>query len=143
MSRPNDVGVGVAALIIRDKKILLLKRKGSHSAGKWAVPGGWVDRKDTHPTETLSREILEETGLRVRSAHLYSVTSEDHLDLDCRTVTIYSQVFDTGGKPEILESEKCSEMRWFGWKEICEIDYDSFFPQLYEILCYLYMDRSL
>ena len=58
-------GVGVAALI-RDKdgRILLVHRTYS-SDEPWALPGGWLEGNE--PIETaLERELLEETGFRVR-----------------------------------------------------------------------------
>ena len=48
-----------------DDRILLVRRAAAPQAGRWTVPGGRVE-----PGETLAaaveREILEETGLRVR-----------------------------------------------------------------------------
>jgi ADP-ribose pyrophosphatase YjhB (NUDIX family) len=48
MSRPNNVGVGVAMLVVNttDETVLLLKRKGAHAEGTWACPGGWIDFED-------------------------------------------------------------------------------------------------
>ncbi len=35
--------VGVGVLILRDGKVLLGRRKGSHGAGCWSAPGGHLD----------------------------------------------------------------------------------------------------
>ena len=43
----RHAGVGVGVLIIRNGKILLIKRTGSHGAGTWSPPGGHIDRKST------------------------------------------------------------------------------------------------
>jgi 8-oxo-dGTP diphosphatase len=37
---PGKVMVGIGVVIINRDKILLGKRKGSHGAGEWSVPGG-------------------------------------------------------------------------------------------------------
>ena len=138
MPRPNDVGVGVAALILRNKKVLLLKRKGAHAAGKWAVPGGWIDREDGSVPGVVEREVLEEVDLLVNTSKLYTVTTEDHKDLDCRTVTIYYRTW-TSGETRIMEPEKCSEVGWFGWDELP----DELFPGLYKVLRMLHEDEDL
>jgi 8-oxo-dGTP diphosphatase len=35
--------IGVAVIVIKDDKILLGKRKNSHGAGTWALPGGHLE----------------------------------------------------------------------------------------------------
>lgn len=48
-----------------DKKILLLKRHSSKfQGGRWGGPGGKVDPGEER-SEALTREIFEETGLKV------------------------------------------------------------------------------
>ncbi|MBV9325718.1 MAG: NUDIX hydrolase [Chloroflexi bacterium] len=58
--------VGVAALI-RDEagRILVVHRTYSRDE-PWALPGGWLERKDPTIAGALERELREETGLRVR-----------------------------------------------------------------------------
>ena len=136
MPRPNDVGVGVAAIIIRNKKILLLKRKGAHAADKWSVPGGWVDRSDQTISWTVRREVFQETGMDCGSVHLYNVTTEDHEELQCRTVTAYYRVY-TLDTPTIKEPEKCSDMCWFSYEETFNLD---LFPGLINIIEQLHAD---
>jgi mutator protein MutT len=57
--------VGVGAVVIRDQKVLLIKRDKEPLAGRWIVPGGAVELGETL-TDAVVREVEEETGLRVR-----------------------------------------------------------------------------
>ena len=46
----------------KDLKVLLIERDREPFAGKWALPGGFVDEDET-PEEAARRELAEETGL--------------------------------------------------------------------------------
>ncbi|MCC6032117.1 MAG: NUDIX hydrolase, partial [Pyrobaculum sp.] len=54
--------VAVAALAVKDGKILLVKRKYPPSAGKWSLPGGHVELGE-RLEEAVLRELKEETGV--------------------------------------------------------------------------------
>lgn len=65
MAADPRVHVGVAAFIEdEDARIAMLRRAddASHGAGKWSLPGGWVDFGET-PAEAAIREAAEEVGL--------------------------------------------------------------------------------
>jgi 8-oxo-dGTP diphosphatase len=58
-------GVGVAALIRDGRGRILLVHRTYSNDEPWALPGGWLEGNE--PIETaLERELVEETGLRVR-----------------------------------------------------------------------------
>jgi len=54
----------VAAVIVEDDRILLIKRGKEPSKGKWSVPGGSVEPGETLE-EAVEREVYEETGLEI------------------------------------------------------------------------------
>jgi 8-oxo-dGTP diphosphatase len=39
----NRPYVGVAAIVVRDQKVLLGKRKNNHGSGSWQFPGGHLE----------------------------------------------------------------------------------------------------
>ncbi|MCP5405718.1 MAG: NUDIX hydrolase [Pseudomonadaceae bacterium] len=51
-----------AVIYNADDNILLLRHTWEHLKGKWHLPGGRMDAKDT-PGQGLLRELREETGL--------------------------------------------------------------------------------
>jgi 8-oxo-dGTP diphosphatase len=61
---PKQPIIGVGAVIIKDGKILLEKRKNEPGKGKWSVPGGLVELGES-VEQTVMREVEEETGLEV------------------------------------------------------------------------------
>src|SRR5215211_8673084 len=71
-----DPKLAVAALIVRDGRILLGKRgPGTRSPGKWSFPAGFVERGEQVETAT-AREVLEETGLEIEPGQLVGLFSE-------------------------------------------------------------------
>lgn len=69
---PKHPLLGVGALIFRRGTILLVERGRSPLKGYWSLPGGLVE-----PGERLEaaveRELLEETGLRVKCVRQFEV----------------------------------------------------------------------
>jgi len=62
----------VAAVIVRDQEILLIKRGAEPGMGQWSIPGGSMNIGETIE-EAVKREVLEETGLVVEVGKLAGV----------------------------------------------------------------------
>ncbi len=57
-------GVGCGAAIVRDGRLLLVKRKKAPEAGHWSLPGGKVDFGE-RVEDAIRREIAEEVGVTI------------------------------------------------------------------------------
>lgn len=76
--------VGVTGVIINDRHEVLLV-KHTYRQTPWSLPGGYLKRGE-HPREGMEREILEETGLRVRVEKLIKTAHDPvtaRLDITC------------------------------------------------------------
>lgn len=71
--------VVVHAIVEKDGKLLLIKRSTSLSleGGKWALPGGFVDRDETAGKAVL-RELREESGWEGEVISLFRVNTNPH-----------------------------------------------------------------
>ena len=58
--------VAVGAVVIHNGKVLLVRRGHPPSEGLWAIPGGSVELGETLQ-QAAEREILEETGIRIKA----------------------------------------------------------------------------
>jgi ADP-ribose pyrophosphatase len=63
---PDQPVVGVGAVVIKDGKVLLVKRGIEPNKGMWAIPGGSLKLGETLQ-EGAEREILEETGITIKA----------------------------------------------------------------------------
>lgn len=57
--------IGIGAIIIKDEKVLLVKRGVEPSKGLWAIPGGTLKLGESLQ-ECAAREIYEETGITIK-----------------------------------------------------------------------------
>ncbi|PKN10621.1 MAG: NUDIX hydrolase [Deltaproteobacteria bacterium HGW-Deltaproteobacteria-7] len=71
--------VGVGAITVKEGKILLVKRGIEPSKGLWAIPGGTLKLGETLQ-ECAAREILEETGIKIKVGECIYVF--DFIELD-------------------------------------------------------------
>ncbi len=72
---PTQPVVGVGAVIIRDGKILLVKRGNEPNKYMWSIPGGIVKVGESL-IEALKREVEEEVGLKVEVGDVACVSEE-------------------------------------------------------------------
>jgi len=77
----------VDGIILKDKKILLIKRKNSPFKGKWALPGGFVEYGEK-VEDAVVREVEEETGLKTSILDIVGIYSDPDRDPRGHTVTV-------------------------------------------------------
>jgi ADP-ribose pyrophosphatase YjhB (NUDIX family) len=70
----EDPKVAVAVVVVRQGKVLLVRRANDPQRGKWTLPAGFIDAGED-PALAGERECLEETGLQVKVTRLLSVHS--------------------------------------------------------------------
>ena len=107
--------VSVRGAVFRGGKILLVRERID---GGWCMPGGWADVGDS-PSAMVEREVMEESGLRVRAARLVGVYDKNNEIGQREVMHLYDLVFlcdDLGGEPR--PSNETSDARFFGLNEI-------------------------
>ncbi|KAJ5937234.1 hypothetical protein N7454_004889 [Penicillium verhagenii] len=112
------VGIAVFAMNA-EGKFVFGKRKGSHGAGRWALPGGHLEMNEDF-AECAAREMLEETGLELVNLKLLTATNDVMLDESRHYVTIFMKgdLKDQSAQPQIMEPEKCDAWVWMSWDEM-------------------------
>jgi len=63
---PEFPRVGVGAIVIKEGKVLMIKRAAPPNKNLWAIPGGMLELGETL-REGAEREIFEETHVRIKA----------------------------------------------------------------------------
>ena len=114
--RFDNRGVSIDAVIIRDSKILLIKRGVEPFKGFWATPGGYVSW-DESTEEAVAREVYEETGLSVTGTKLVCVRSQPSRHPKQTINIVYLAEVSDG---EAAPSDDATEVKWFALDSIPE-----------------------
>jgi mutator protein MutT len=106
--------IASCAIILKDKKILLVKRSDSSEVFPkyWGCPGGRVDKGET-VEEAVSREVKEEVNLEFKPTELFSTGKWEDRDLN-RFLGEWS------GEIKLYE-EELSDYRWFSYEEAIKL----------------------
>ena len=75
--------VGVGILLVRDKHLLLVKRKYNPDAGYWSIPGGHLDLGE-EVKKAAEREGFEETGFKVKVTKLAGIIDKIMYDSEMK-----------------------------------------------------------
>lgn len=112
-SYPSRPIPAVGAFIIRDGKILLIRRAYEPCAGKWSIPGGAIKLGET-TIDALRREVFEELGVKLKSMKLLDIY--DYISRDENGKIKYHYVIiDFLANPESFEIKPSSEILEYGF----------------------------
>ena len=107
-----------AAILIRNGKILIAKRKADdRQAGKWEFPGGTVEPNES-PETCLKREMQEEFGIEVSVGKFFG-ESIYHYDHGAIKLLAYLTSFVSGN----LAPKDHSAFRWVSTEQLSDFDF--------------------
>jgi 8-oxo-dGTP diphosphatase len=117
MENHHHVRVGVGVIIVRDGRVLLGERIGSHGAETWALPGGHL-RFGESIEGCARREVLEETGVAVNGVRHVAFTNDIFGKERLHYITLFVEAVKWRGRPVVMEPEKCRRWAWFEWDDL-------------------------
>ena len=118
--------VGVGAVIVKDGKVLIVKRGHEPRKGEWSLPGGRVELGETL-VDALRREIREETGLEIDVGPVVEVFDRVHKSDD--RVEYHFVIVDylcrcVGG--ELCAGDDADDVQWIGPDELGDYGVNAF-----------------
>jgi ADP-ribose pyrophosphatase YjhB (NUDIX family) len=125
----NPVPCG-EAVVVRDGKVLLLRRAMDPYEGFWDVPGGFCDGAE-HPMHAAERELTEELGLSCRATayigawlDVYGDPAPDGVETHCITSAYLMTLTERSVEPRPNPEEATD----YGWFELASLPEDLAFP---------------
>jgi 8-oxo-dGTP diphosphatase len=114
--------VGVAGVVVRCGDVLLIRRGREPMLGAWSLPGGLLEVGET-TAEGVVREVLEETGVRVRPLEI--VATLDRIVRDDAGRVRYHYVLvewlcvpERNASEELVRGDDATAAIWVGRGEI-------------------------
>lgn len=131
--------VTVDAVVFKSGHVLVVKRKGNPGKGLFALPGGFLNQKETIRAGAI-RELREETGIKVSNAQLSSAIVDSHVfdhpgrSLRGRTIThAFAIDLGTGELPRVRGSDDAEKAWWMPLNEVFASE-ASFFEDHFHII---------
>ena len=111
----------VDGAVLKDNKVLLIKRKYDPFKGKWALPGGFVEYGEK-VEDAVIREIYEETGLKTNINKIFGIYSDPNRDPRGHTISIVFLLNIIEG--ELKGNDDASDAKFFKLEELPHLSFD-------------------
>ena len=121
MSDDNQPSLMVDAIVEKEGKVLLVKRKKDPFKDKWSFPGGKVDNNE-RVEDAVKREVREETSLDIELTDILGVYSDPNRDPRGHRVTTVFIANVEAGEPK--EGSDAASVQWFPINDELELAFD-------------------
>ena len=113
----NNPKPTAVAIIQRDGKVLLTKRKYDPYQGYWDLPGGFMEPGET-VEKALKREIWEETALEVNNLRYYCSYPNNYVygTFESTVIGIFFLAEIESGKAKA--GDDVLDLAWFAWDNL-------------------------
>ena len=109
--------IGVGVMVWRNKQLLLGERLDKKQLNCWQFPGGHLEN-DESVIACARREVLEETGIKVKNLRHLGYTDEQFEVAHKNYITLLVSCEYDSGEAEALEPEKCRRWQWFDYRRL-------------------------
>ncbi len=125
----HNVAGATAALLFYEHKLLLVERAKEPSKGKWDLPGGFIDPKET-AEQGLCRELNEELDINIKEEELIYMGSEPNTyhykEIMYNTIDWFYAI-KLKNRPKNWNKDEIEHLKWLSESELKwdELAFDS------------------
>jgi 8-oxo-dGTP diphosphatase len=109
--------IAVGAIVVREGRLLLVRRGNEPAKGLWSLPGGRLEAGELL-SSAVAREVREETGLEVETGELagvFEVPGEPHY-------VVLDFIASAPGDDDPVASGDADDARWVELDKIGELE---------------------
>lgn len=111
MSDSEIIKVGVGVMVLKDGRVLLGKRCGTHGAGEYAWPGGHMEYMESFE-QTAKREVREEAGIEIENVRFLRLQNlKDYAPKHYVDIGLIADW--KSGEPQVMEPDRCEGWGWY------------------------------
>lgn len=107
----------------REPRVLLIRRKHDPFAGRWAIPGGFVDM-DESLEAAAKRELFEETGVRVAQVQQLYTFGDPKRDPRGRVISVVYLARVASNRVKPHAADDAADVGWFSLKKPPALAFD-------------------
>ncbi len=111
--------VGVGGAVVKDGRLLLVRRASRRGRGNWQVPGGFVEQQETIE-EAVVREVEEESGVKAEVEGVLAIRNRYDAD-NGNSLYIVILMRPVGGEPE-PDAHEVDRAEFFTMEEILNLE---------------------
>ncbi len=101
-------------VIVRDNKVLMVKEAQKKCYGQWNYPAGHVDEGEKITTAAI-REVLEETGCKVKLTGVLPIYSANGGDIERLMVRFTAEIIEENIK---IDPKEILDVQWIDVEQI-------------------------
>ncbi|WP_042161669.1 NUDIX hydrolase [Paenibacillus gorillae] len=124
----GDYSVGVGALVMKEDRILLVRRAQEPGKGYWTNPGGYIEQMESID-QTIIREVLEEAGVHASVKSIVAVRDQPR---SIHNVYIAFDMEYIGGEP-VPDGVEVDQAGFFSLEEMKEMQVADFTKWLVDV----------
>lgn len=109
----GSFSIGVGALVVRDHKVLLVRRAHNPGKGVWTNPGGYSEQTETIDV-SVEREVLEETGVTAKVIDISAIRDQSR---DTHNLYVAFAMEYVGGEP-VADGQEVDAAGFFSIEEM-------------------------
>jgi 8-oxo-dGTP diphosphatase len=118
---PRGPALTVDGVVVEQGSVLLVRRRNPPFAGRYALPGGFVDYGETVESAVV-REVREETGLETTIDRLLGVYSDPARDPRGHMVSVAFLLRRRGGT--LAGADDADDARFFSFAALPPLGFD-------------------